>query len=130
NPRLPQAPILFVLQKTQELHLADQCKRIHFVQKQRPALNRRYQAVAAWSGSCERPTHMAEQFIFEQARRQHAAIDGDERRRAAWTTLMDVASVELFSHITASTEQHFRIRSSDLGEFLQYLPVFSTLTNK
>ena len=70
-------------------------------------------------------------YFFEQVHRQRAAIDWDELCLMPWMTLMG-RSVRRASSPTplGPLINTSRIRGSDLGEFLQYLPVFSTLTNE
>ena len=89
--RLADALELLLLQHPQQLHLQRVADRVDFVEKDRAAVGRLEAAGPILDGAGERPFDVAEQFAFEQALAEGAAVDADVRPGlrglSSWTAL-------------------------------------------
>ena len=96
-------------------------KLAHLVEEQRAAVGQLESADAPLSRAGERAFHVAEQFAFDQARGDGAAVELHERSIATRAALVDGAGDELLARAGLAVDQYARVRAGDEIDLAQRL---------
>ena len=109
--RVADALELALLQHAQQLHLQLGRRGVDFVEEDRAGVGGFEAAGAVVDGAGERAADVAEQFAFEQALAERAAVDADERavaaRLSSWTALA-ISSLPVPVSPSSSTDARLR----------------------
>ncbi len=103
-----------LLQHAQQLDLHRQAHVADFIQQQRAALGHLEAALARAERASEGTLLVAEQFAFQQVRRNRAAVDGHERAIAARRMFVDGARHHFLAGAGFAQHQHGGIERGDL----------------
>ena len=112
--RIADALELALLQHAQQLDLQLGRGGVDFVEKDRAGVGRLEAAGAIVDRAGERAAHVAEQFAFQQAFAQRAAVDAHERAAAARAGLMDRLGDQFLAGAGLAQQQHRGIRARHL----------------
>ena len=89
--------------------------RVDFVEEDRAGVGRLEAAGAVVDRAGERAADVAEEFAFEQAFAEGAAVDADERPVAALAELVDRVGDQLLAGARFAQQQHRRAAPRDLA---------------
>ena len=113
---------LVLLQHAQQFHLQLVADGVDFVEQDRAAVGSLKSPRAVFDGAGEGSLHVAEQFAFEQAFAQRAAVDADKRASGARTKLVQGAGDQFLAGPRFPGEQYGCRRPRDATRELQHFP--------
>ncbi len=116
NPREGPLP-----QEAKQLNLNRGINFADLVEEQCAALGLLYPADAPLMGAGKRPFLVAEQFAFQQGRRQARAMQGDHRLLCAWAELMNDFGDEFLAGAALTLQHHSGRRGRDLLDEFEHL---------